>query len=882
MKIIKAILSISFLFWPVGVRATIPDDYFYDYYLASLSVSSLPRLDIFKADIILPHSRVGVGASGIALRYGDWKYSVHKYEYDGWNITSQSFYKDNTKCLVDFFPVSIYFTPYVWQGHYNKATNIRFFYEYASTWVKKDELFSGRCVEADSSGLRTTQDYGIIFDLVGLARFKTGNILMKRAASSCEAMGSGNMYDFGPLNVSKWYAGIELSFGGVSKKNSQTVNLGGFHAGSNVDINDYGFLPLIKGPIIRARIAKENAKPKIISFSPQKPVIGSSFEISGSNFRANENKTEVLFGKFSGEIVGLSDKTIVVRVPGDTKPGNVGFIVRTSVGDSSEKLVFLLPAKPPRLAVSGIKFVDESGDRILSASENGKIIFELSNAVGAGKAFGIVNQTSVSRGGKNINFPALLDVGDLEPGEAVDVELPIKGTLDLETGKETFQIKVSEINDFGLDPFDVKIRTKKLEPPDLQVAKIEVDDKFYPDRAEKLSVGNGNSIVEPGESVEVSATLLNKGTGLTKNTKVKVVSASPDVTFLSPTDFASGNIQPGQWQDLKIAFSVKKGYKGQEDLPLKLVLSDERERFNKELPLNIKLKRSYPKTELVDIKGKRTPQMPVLMPSFGDELLAIPSSKYENRDGVAVVIGVQNYKDKDVPSVEYALNDAQLFKDYLQTALGYREGNIIYLENATKADLEKVFGTSDNHAGQLSDYVKKDKSDVFVYYTGHGAPDLQTKQAYLVPADADPNYVKLGGYALEVFYDNLSRLPARHINVVLDACFSGRSDKGMIISKASPLMIAPILPGSDNIDVFSSSKADEISSWYPEKRHSLFTYFFLKGLQGAADKNKDRAITAAELDEYVAENVPYYARRLYGRKQTPAFTGQEDRVVSRY
>ena len=95
-------------------------------------------------------------------------------------------------------------------------------------------------------------------------------------------------------------------------------------------------------------------------------------------------------------------------------------------------------------------------------------------------------------------------------------------------------------------------------------------------------------------------------------------------------------------------------------------------------------------------------------------------------------------------------------------------------------------------------------------------------------------------------------------------------------------MIAPVLPGSGNIDLFSSSKADEISSWYPEKRHSLFTYFFLKGLQGDADKNKDGSITTAELDEYIAENVPYVARRLYGRKQTPAFTGQESNVVARY
>lgn len=619
--------------------------------------------------------------------------------------------------------------------------------------------------------------------------------------------------------------------------------------------------------------------PILSSISVGKAVAGSEVTLVGNNFDRNP---KVYFGSESAVIEKLSKNQIVAVVP-QPKNNNVNVFVKTDKGESRAISLTVIPSKPPLLVVAGQDFNSGTGDRVLYAGKSGEIAFRTSNAKGAGKAFGLkLIPVIVNSQNPDLEYPKSVDIGDLDGGESRQVTLPLKAGLDLGTGELTFSMKVIESNDFAPDPFEVKIRTKKLEPPNMQLAKIEVDDKFYPDRAEKLSVGNGNNIVEPGESVEVSATLLNKGTGITKDTKVKVVSDSPDITFLSPKEFIAGDVQPGNWQDLKVAFSVRKGYKGADDLPIKLVLSDDRVRFNKELPLNIKLKRSYPKTELVDIKGRETPQKLVVMPSFGDELLNIPAAKADNPDAVAVVIGVQNYKNKDVPSVEYALNDAQLFKDYLQQALGYREGNIIYLENATKADLEKVFGTSEHHAGQLFDYVKKDKSDVFVYYTGHGVPDSETKQPYLVPADADPNYIQLGGYPLNVLYDNLSRLPARRISVVLDACFSGQSDKGMIIRKASPLMIAPVLPGSGNIDLFSSSKAEEISSWYPEKRHSLFTYFFLKGLQGDADKNKDGSITTAELDEYIAENVPYIARRLYGRKQTPAFTGQESNVVARY
>lgn len=604
---------------------------------------------------------------------------------------------------------------------------------------------------------------------------------------------------------------------------------------------------------------------------------GATVLLTGSDLDKNP---VVILGDRRAKVLKISNNVVVAAIPG-IKPGATSVHVKTSRGKTRRLAFTVVPAKPPLLTVKDIGFKDETGENVIRSGKSGSLSFVVANASGAGEGMGLKVVTDINDG-TDLSFPREIEVGEVDGGNEKTVNIPIKAGAYLVDKIVVFKIKVTESNDFAPNPFEVKLRVKKLEPPDLELAKIEVDDSFYPDKPDKLSVGNGNSIAEPGESVEISATLLNKGTGITKDTKVKVRSDSPDITFLGPTEFASGDIHPGNWHDLKIAFSIKKGYKDADDLPITIVISDERERFNKELPLNIKLKRSYPKTELVDIKGSEIPQKEVIMPSFGNELLNIPTAKTDNADAVAVVIGVQNYKNKDVPSVEYALNDAQLFKDYLRTALGYREANIIYLENPTKADFEKVFGTSDNHVGQLSDYIKKGKSDVFVYYTGHGVPDSQTKQPYLVPSDADPNYIKLGGYPLNVLYNNLSLLPARHISVVLDACFSGQSDKGMIIRKASPLMISPVLPGSGNIDLFSSSKADEISSWYPEKRHSLFTYFFLKGLQGEANKNKDRVVTTTELSEYLLENVPYIARRLYGRKQTPAFAGQEEKVLASY
>ena len=260
-----------------------------------------------------------------------------------------------------------------------------------------------------------------------------------------------------------------------------------------------------------------------------------------------------------------------------------------------------------------------------------------------------------------------------------------------------------------------------------------------------------------------------------------------------------------------------------------------------------------------------------------------PEAKTQNKYGVAVIIGVRNYENK-VPPVFFALNDAQAVRDYAVKALGYSPDNIIYVQDPTKVQIEEIFGTDQNHKGKLYNYLKPGKSDVFIYYSGHGAFDQDTKEAYFVPKDANPGYIKVGGYAMETMYANLAKLPARKITVVTDACFSGQTGEGkMIIRNAMPLAVSPKLPGSTKINVFNASCDREIDSWYAEKQHSMFTYYFLLGLIGKADSNKDKTITAGEISGYLRENIPGMARgSLYNREQNPVFSSDSNIPIAEY
>jgi hypothetical protein len=249
-------------------------------------------------------------------------------------------------------------------------------------------------------------------------------------------------------------------------------------------------------------------------------------------------------------------------------------------------------------------------------------------------------------------------------------------------------------------------------------------------------------------------------------------------------------------------------------------------------------------------------------------------------DAVAVVAAVGAYRHADVPAVDYALNDAALMKEYLLKVLGYREGNIIVLENPTKGDFERVFGTVNDAKGQLHASIKSGKSNVFVYYTGHGAPEAQTRDAYIVPSDCHPNFVRLGGYSLDLLCDNLARLPAASVTLVTDACYSGGFHLGTLVTKGSPLAITPARTLHDGrLSILTSSSDDEISSWYPEKQHGLFTYYFAMALSGMADADADGNITLGEIKDYLDENVSYHARKLFNRSQTPVLYGDRNRIL---
>ena len=254
-----------------------------------------------------------------------------------------------------------------------------------------------------------------------------------------------------------------------------------------------------------------------------------------------------------------------------------------------------------------------------------------------------------------------------------------------------------------------------------------------------------------------------------------------------------------------------------------------------------------------------------------------PKTKMRNPDALAVVIGVENYQY--VPDATYAYNDAEVFREYLSETLGFKKQRIKIATNskATQAELNKLLGAN----GWLSRNIVKGKSDLVVYFSGHGISNQTDQSTGILPFDVDPNYAI--GLPLSKLYENLSKMGAKSVTVYLDACFTGQTrDSKMLIADARPIIITPKKGNfPSNINVFSASSGSQISGALKEKEHGLFTYYLLKGMSGDADINKDKSIQLNELSKYVSKNVKDQAA-INGREQTPELQGDKDRVLVKF
>ena len=213
-----------------------------------------------------------------------------------------------------------------------------------------------------------------------------------------------------------------------------------------------------------------------------------------------------------------------------------------------------------------------------------------------------------------------------------------------------------------------------------------------------------------------------------------------------------------------------------------------------------------------------------------DTKIAVNDAKDENT--FVVIISNEDYKHEE--PVPFAKNDGEVFKIYCQKTLGIPESDISFVPNAT---LNEMSYELDHLAEVLNAYDGTARA--IIYYTGHGMPDEDSKDAYLLPVDG---YSKkpTSGMSTKELYTRLGSMNSKSIMVFLDACFSGARRDGKMLA---------------------SSRGVALKS----QQHGMFTYYVLDKMQQSGG-----CTTLGELSDYVTTNVKRRSVVENKKSQTPS------------
>ncbi len=227
-----------------------------------------------------------------------------------------------------------------------------------------------------------------------------------------------------------------------------------------------------------------------------------------------------------------------------------------------------------------------------------------------------------------------------------------------------------------------------------------------------------------------------------------------------------------------------------------------------------------------------------------------------------LLVGVNQYQDKQIPSLRYSAVDCQgLAEALIDASAGQSQKEVkIYHDFAPQLPLLETVSASLKEITAAA----KQFDTVLFYFSGHGIIQPNTQQAFLCLADTQKSNLENTGLALQDLLQSLSHCAAQNQLVWLDACHSG----GMTLRGTT---VEPLLsPTPQLVQVLQQRAAiskgfyallscdTNQQSWeFPELGHGVFTYYLMRGLRGdAADTNN--VISADSLYRYVYHQTLQY------------------------
>ncbi|MEX0772180.1 MAG: caspase family protein [Balneolales bacterium] len=264
--------------------------------------------------------------------------------------------------------------------------------------------------------------------------------------------------------------------------------------------------------------------------------------------------------------------------------------------------------------------------------------------------------------------------------------------------------------------------------------------------------------------------------------------------------------------------------------------------------------------------------------TFGDIEVErnIPETEQKNPGGIAVLIGNGTYEEP-LPSFDNAGRSLELMESYITKAMGYSPKNVVVMENATKADFQKIFQQSDST--MFNNRKVTDTTDVFIYYMGHALASRRNEsEGYLLPSDFDISSPYRNLIAAKEFFSTIGSLKTRSTTVLMETDFVlhdknneqlAQNPRGRILLRE---LASHVTANNPNAAVyFAASHAQQAGKYASldgrmNNEHGVFTYHFCKAL-------KDGRSTTGSIYRSLQRNISFTSRRIYDRAQDPKMFG---------
>jgi hypothetical protein len=139
----------------------------------------------------------------------------------------------------------------------------------------------------------------------------------------------------------------------------------------------------------------------------------------------------------------------------------------------------------------------------------------------------------------------------------------------------------------------------------------------------------------------------------------------------------------------------------------------------------------------------------------------------------ALVIGIDRYDDATFPTLKTAGADAEAVGQVLRERYGF-EAQI--LRDSTR---HEILTAIDRYRR-----IASESSSILIYYAGHGIYDSATDKAYWLPRDAE-SLGTANWISADDITSGIRAIPARHVVVISDSCYSGGLSREAIVELTS-------------------------------------------------------------------------------------------------